>query len=112
RAKPLVPQVDELLIPRLQRRKAEAIAVVLDVRAIVLFDERIEARPRLPRRPLQPAGEEHVVLRLQLFELRLEPLHLYVEGLGWWRHGSSVLSRNQKPHQGQPQLARVRHRTS
>ena len=69
RAQAAVPEIDERRVPRLQRREAEAIAVVLDVRAIELLDERVDAAARLPRRLRQPAGEEHVVLGFEPLQL-------------------------------------------
>ena len=35
--------------------------------AVVALDERLDARPRFPRQPRQPAGEKHVVLGLEPF---------------------------------------------
>ena len=42
-------------------------------------DHRLDARARLPRRPRQPAREEHVVLRLEALQLRLEEPQLAID---------------------------------
>ena len=71
RAQRAIPQIDEASEARLQRAEAEADAVVVDRRAIEPLDHRLDARARLPRRTLQPAGEEHVVLGLEPLQLAL-----------------------------------------
>ena len=81
RAQAAIPQIDERRVARLQRREAEAIAGVLDVAAIVLLDERLDAGARLPRRLGQPAGEEHVVFGLELLQLGFEPLQIAFDAL-------------------------------
>ena len=106
RAQAAIPQIDERREARLQRREAEAIAGVLDVGAIVLLDERLDAGARLPRRLRQPAGEEHVVFGFELLQLGLEPLQIAFDG----RRGHTALPGNEEPDERQPQLARVRHR--
>src|SRR5947207_8710962 len=63
-----IPQIDEGGVARLQRGKAEAIAVVRDGAAIVVFDECVDPVARLPRRPRQPPGEKKVVVGCDLFE--------------------------------------------
>ena len=107
RAQAAIPEIDERRVARLQRVEAEAIAGVRDVAAVELLDQRFDAGARLPRRLGQPAGEEHVVLGLELLELGFEPRELAFDG-SEGRHGA--LPRNQEPDQRQPQLARVRHR--
>ena len=82
-----VPQIDEGGEARLQRLKTEPVAGVLDVRPIHLLDDRLDAAARLPRRLRQPAGEEHVVLGLELLEPGLEPLQ-FAFGFAAGRHGS------------------------
>ena len=59
---------------RLQHHEAEAIAGAHDVPAVPALHDRLDALAGLPRRTRQPAGEEHVVLRL-------EPLQLGCQGL-------------------------------
>ena len=48
RAQAAVPEIDERREARLQRREAEAIAGVLDVRAVELLDERLDAARAFP----------------------------------------------------------------
>ena len=79
RAQPAIPQIDERLEPGLQRLEPEALAGVDEMRAIDALDHRLDAAARFPRRPRQPAGEEHVVLRLQPLQLALEHRQLAVD---------------------------------
>src|SRR5207237_4993596 len=78
RAQASVPQIDEGRIARLERREAKTVAGVRDIRAIELFDERVDACACLRRRPREPAREEHVVLRLELLEIGLEPCEIAI----------------------------------
>jgi hypothetical protein len=46
---------------------------------IELLDQPFDALPHFPRRPLQPPREVHVVLRLELLDLRFEEVQLTIE---------------------------------
>src|SRR5207244_9935789 len=61
RTQTAIPEIDERLEARLDRREAEAVARVRNVRAVVLLDERLDARARLPGRLREPPREVHVV---------------------------------------------------
>jgi hypothetical protein len=81
-----IPQIDERRVACLQGVEPEAAHVALDVGAIEPLDDRFDTPARLPRRPRQRAPEEHVVLRLELAQLRLESQELTfdVGHLGHW----------------------------
>src|SRR4029453_15020133 len=64
-------------------------------------------RARFPRRLRQPAGEEHVVFRLELFQLRLEALEIPFNA----GRGHHLSPWNEKPDEWQGEPARVRNRT-
>src|SRR5579864_151000 len=66
--------------------KPKAVAGVLDIRPIELLDDFFDACARLPRRFGKPAGEIHVVLGFELFEIRFEPLQIFFKRGGHTRH--------------------------
>src|SRR5690242_19246450 len=68
RAEPAVPEIDEGLEAALERVELKTIHRALNVGAVPFLDQRLYAVARLPRRTRQPAGEEHVVFGLELFE--------------------------------------------
>src|SRR5690349_16490696 len=59
-----IPQRHEARVARLQRREAVPIAEIRDERAVVLFDQLVDAVARFERRPREPAGEILVVFGL------------------------------------------------
>jgi hypothetical protein len=79
RLQPAIPQVDEGLIPRLQRAEAKFSAGVRDVDVIEAAHHRGHPPACFPRWTRQPAGEEHVVLRLEPLQFRLEQFELTIE---------------------------------
>ena len=110
RAQPAIPDFDHLLEARLQHLEPEAIGGAGDVAAVVPLDQRLDPAARLPRRPRQPAGEEHVVFRLEPLDVRGERQQVLLE-VGQFGHvARRQTSPDQEPDQRQPQLARVRHR--
>ena len=108
RAQPAVPQLDQRLKPRLQHLEAETIAGAHADAAVVALDDRLDAAARLPRRPRQAAGEEHVVFALEALEVGRRAAARSRCNVCLFGHGQR--SGNQKPDQRQPQLARVRQR--
>ncbi len=90
-----VPQIREDRIARLQRLEAEAVRRAVDPAAVPAFQEGVDTAARFPRRTRQPAGEEHVVLRLEPLEVRGERLDVALE-VGRLRHrGAGQRMRNQ-----------------
>src|SRR5436190_16521522 len=79
RAKTTVPQVRQCRVARLNCREAEALAGVLNDRAIVLPDSAGDAGPCLERRFRQESREVLVVLGLQPLELTLESGEIAIE---------------------------------
>src|SRR5690242_8049169 len=61
---PAVPEIRERGVARLQRLEAEAIDRRVDAAAVPALEYRIDPAARLPWRPRETAGEEHVVLGL------------------------------------------------
>ena len=82
----------------------------LDVAAVPLLDQRCDAVARLPRRPRQAAGEEHVVLGLELLEPGGERLRSFWTRLVSVHAQLAVDQPDQKPDERQPQLPRVGNR--
>src|SRR6185437_3566273 len=99
-----VPEIDERLKAPLQRVELEPLGGPLDVAAVPLLDERLDALARLPGRTRQAAGKELVVLDLELLQPRRQHLEIFLD-FSLVRHGASP---NEKPDEREPELTRVR----
>src|SRR5690606_12759413 len=68
----------------LQRRELEALHLRAERRALESSDRLVESSAALERRPRQPSGKVHGVLRPELAEVGREALQLAIDGTRVW----------------------------